>query len=199
MKTILTISKVTMLFAFAAFANNLMASGNLKVNIVPVNSEKAMVAISNATASNLQISISDNENQEVVYSKTEQLKNNYQKVFDFSGLETGEYKLSVTADNMTTERSFSINKESISVGKEKHSIEPFFAYKDGVLKLSYLNFSEQKLNLNLYCNSELVYNKEIGNKFNVIEGFNLSKLEKGSYSVVLSTDDKSYTYQINVQ
>jgi hypothetical protein len=199
MKTITTISKVTMLFAFAAFANNLMASGNLKVNIVPVNSEKAVVAISSATTSNLQISIADNENQEVLYRETENEKNDYQKVFDFSALKTGDYKLSVTADNMTTERSFSISKESISVGNEKHSIEPFFAYKNGILKLSYLNFSQENLKLNFYNNSELVYNKEIGNKFDVVEGFNLSKLEKGSYAVVLSTNDKSYTYNINVE
>ena len=146
MKTITTISKVTMLFAFAAFANNLMASGNLKVNIVPVNSEKAVVAISGATTCNLQISIADNENQEVLYHATENEKNDYQKVFDFSGLKTGDYKLSVTADNMTTERYFSINKESISVENEKQSIEPFFAFKDGILKLSYLNFPKEKLN-----------------------------------------------------
>ena len=34
MKTIKTISKLTMLFAFVAFANTLMAGGNLKVNIL---------------------------------------------------------------------------------------------------------------------------------------------------------------------
>jgi hypothetical protein len=199
MKTITTISKVTMLFAFAAFANNLMASGNLKVNIVPVNSEKAVVAISSATTSNLQISIADNENQEVLYHKTETEKNDYQKVFDFSRLKAGDYKLSVTADNMTTERSFSITNESISVGNEKRSIDPFFVYKDGILKISYLNFSEQKLNLNLYSNSELIYEKKMGNEFNVQNGLNLSKLDKGTYSVVLSTDDKSYTYNVNIE
>ena len=78
-------------------------------------------------------------------------------------------------------------------------MEPFFAYKDGVLKLSYLNFSEENLSLNFYNNDNLVYSKELGYKFDVNEGFNLKKLDKGSYSVVLSTEDKTYTYNVNVE
>jgi hypothetical protein len=94
---------------------------------------------------------------------------------------------------------FKIENKNIAVGKEKSILEPFFAYKDGVLKLSYLNFSEDNLSLNFYDRENLVYSKEIGDKFNVNEGFNLSKLEKGTYSVVLSANDKSYTYNLNVE
>jgi len=43
MKTML---KVTLLFALVAFANTLFATGNLKVNMLPINDEKAVVAIS---------------------------------------------------------------------------------------------------------------------------------------------------------
>lgn len=199
MKTIKLISKVTMLFAFVAFANTLLASGNLKVNIRPIDSEKALVAISNAEASNYQISIV-NDNGEVIYSKETNAESiDYSKVFDFSNLENGDYKLSVTVDRLTTEREFKVKNENISVGKEKNMIEPFFSYKDGILKLSYLNFSEEKLNLNFYTQNELVYSKAMGDEFSIQKGFNLSKLDKGVYSVVLSTEDKSYTYNVEVE
>lgn len=199
MKTIKSISKVTMLIAFVAFANTLMATGNLKVNILPLTAEKAVVAISNASAANFQISIAT-ENGEVVYFKeTDADSKDFRKVFDFSNLEKGSYKLSVSVDNETTERSFKIDNKNIAVGKEKSILEPYFAYKNGVLKLSYLNFSEDNLSLNLYDTKDLIYSKEIGSKFNVTEGFDLSKLNKGAYSVVLSTENKSYTYKINVE
>lgn len=199
MKTIKSISKVTMLIAFVAFANTLMATGNLKVNILPLTAEKAVVAISNASAANFQISIAT-ENGEVVYFKeTDADSKDFHKVFDFSNLEKGSYKLSVSVDNETTERSFKIDNKNIAVGKEKSILEPYFAYKNGVLKLSYLNFSEDNLSLNLYDTKDLIYSKEIGSKFNVTEGFDLSKLNKGAYSVVLSTENKSYTYKINVE
>jgi hypothetical protein len=199
MKAIKTISKLTMLFAFVAFANTLMATGNLKVNILPVTSETAVVAISNAKASNFQISIENNKGEVVYYKETDSESNDYRKIFDFSNLENGDYKLSVTVDVMTTERSFSIKNQNIAVGKEKNMIEPYFAYKDGILKLSYLNFSEENLKLNLYNENELVYAKAIGDEFSITEGYDLSKLEKGVYAVVLSTNDKCYTYHVDVE
>jgi hypothetical protein len=199
MKTIKTISKLTMLFAFVAFANTLMATGNLKVNIVPLTNEKAVVDISNAQASTFQISIANDKGEVVYYKETEDASDNYRKTFDFSNLENGDYKLSATVDQFTTVRSFKIKNKNIAVGKEKNMMEPYFAYKDGILKLSFLNFSEGNLSLNFYNNDNLVYSKELGYKFDVNEGFNLKKLDKGSYSVVLSTDDKTYSYNVNVE
>jgi hypothetical protein len=199
MKTINSISKVTMLIAFVAFANTLMATGNLKVNILPLTAEKAVVAISNTAAANFQISIANEKGEVVYYKETDADSKDFRKVFDFSNLDKGDYKLSVTVDALTTERLFKIESKNIAVGKEKSILEPFFAYKDGVLKLSYLNFPEEDLSLNFYDRDNLVYIKEIGSKFNVSEGFNLSKLEKGTYSVVLSSNEKSYTYNLNVE
>ena len=194
-----TISKLTMLFAFVAFANTLMASGNLKVNIQPLTSEKAVVAISNTIASNFQISIV-NENGETVYSKEIATESkDYSKVFDFSKLEAGEYKLTASIDGATTERTFKIDKRKIDVGKEKVDLEPYFAYKEGILALSFLNFSEENLEMNIYDNEGLVYSEKIGKQFNVTKGFDLSKLDKRNYSVELSTDSKSYTYNVDVK
>jgi hypothetical protein len=198
MKTIKTVSKLTMLFAFVAFANTLLAGGNLKVNILPLTSETAVVAISSVDASNLQISIENENGEKVYYKETDAENKDYRKVFDFSNLEKGEYKLSVTTNGLTTERNFTIDK-NIAVGKEKSLIEPYFAYKNGVLKVSYLNFPEENVSLNFYANNDLVYSKEIGTKFNVTEGYDLSKLDKGSYSVVLSTDSKSYSYDLDLK
>ncbi|MDO8928522.1 MAG: hypothetical protein Q7W54_06005 [Bacteroidota bacterium] len=194
-----TISKLAMLFAFVAFANTLMASGNLKVNILPLTSEKAVVAISNSSAANFKISIANEKGETVYYKETAAGSNDYRKVFDFSNLEKGDYKLAVSVDGSTAERLFKIENKNIAVGKEKSIMEPYFAYKEGVLKMSYLNFSEENLSLNFYDKNELVYSKKIGDKFNVNEGFNLSKLNKGAYSVVLSTDSNSYTYNLNVE
>lgn len=188
-----------MLFAFVAFANTLMAGGNLKVNILPLTSETAVVAISTVDASNLQISIENSRGEKVYYKETDADNKDYRKIFDFSNLEKGDYKLLVTTNGFTTERAFSIDKESIAVGKEKSLIEPYFAYKNGVLKISYLNFPEEKLSLDFYANNDLVYSKQIGNKFNVLEGFDLSKLEKGNYQVVLSSDSKSYSYDLDLK
>jgi hypothetical protein len=199
MKTIKSISKVTMLIAFVAFANTLMASGNLKVNILPLTAEKAVVAISNYTEGNFKLSIANDKGEVVYYKENEGNSKDFRKVFDFSNLEQGSYNLSVSVNGLTAERSFKIDSKNIAVGKEKSSMEPFFAYKNGVLVLSYLNFTEENLEVNFYNNNELLYSKNIGTRFNVNEGFDLSKLTSGNYSVILSTDTKSYDYSVNVK
>jgi hypothetical protein len=188
-----------MLIAFVAFASTLMAGGNLKVNILPLTSEKAVVAISNTDAANFKISIKNDVGETVYYKETEADSKDYRKVFDFSDLEQGNYKLSVTVNGLTTEREFTIDKRNIAVGNEKSLLEPYFGYKDGVLTVSYLNFPEERMSLNFYNGQDLVYSKKLGNKFNVIEGYNLSKLEKGRYSVVLATESKNYSYDVDIK
>jgi hypothetical protein len=188
-----------MLFAFIVSANTVMASGNLKVNILPINSQKAVVEISNTNASNFQISIENQNGETIYYKEASADQKDYRKVFDFSNLEAGDYKLTAAIDGSTTERSFKIDNRKIAVGKEKIATEPFFAYKEGVLALSFLNFSQEDIVVNFYDNNGLIYSKEIGDQFNVNKGFDLSKLASGAYSVVLSTDNRNYTYNVNVE
>jgi hypothetical protein len=200
MKTMKSISKVTMLLAFVAFANTLMATGNIKIDILPLTSEKAVVSISNSDDSNFQIVIENSNGEKVYYNSIGASNEDYRKVFDFSDLESGDYKLSASVDGLTSERQFRIENSNIVVGKENSVMKPYFSYKEGVLKLSYLNFPEENVKLNFYNNdNDLVYSKEIGNQFNVTKGFDLSKLEKGSYSVILSTISESFSYNLNVK
>jgi len=199
MKTIKSFSKVTMLLAFVAFANTLMATGNLRLNIIPLNSEKAVVGISNSEATNFQITIENNNGEKIFYKETRSDNPDYQRIFDFSELENGDYKMTVAINGEIAERKFSINESDIVVGKEMKTGEPYFNYKDGVLKISYLNFQEENLKLNFYKGDNLVHTQKLGNKFNVVEGFDLSKLEEGTYSVVLSGGDNTFTYDVNVK
>jgi len=196
MKTIL---KVTLAFAFVAFGNTLFATGNLKVNIQPISAEKALVAISSLTDSNLKITVEDSQGRIVYYKEVAEPTGDYKKVYDFSDLDAGNYKLSVESDRLTSERSFEIKNWKIEVGNEKTTIEPFFGYNDGLLRCSYLNFPKDDLTLYFFDQKQLIYTKEIGRNFNVSEALNLSKLDKGNYTAILSTKDKDYSYAIDIK
>lgn len=196
MKTIL---KATLLIAFGAFATTVLASGNLKVNIQPLNAEKAVVMISSLTESELKISVEDSQGRIVYYKEVAEPTGDYRKVYDFSDLEAGQYKLSVESDRLTAEREFEIKNWKIQVGNEKTTLEPFFGYNDGLLRCSYLNFSKDDLKIYFCDKNHVIYTKEIGRNFNVSEALNLSKLDKGHYTAVLSTRDKEYTYDLEIK
>lgn len=187
-----------LMFAFVAFANTLFALGNLKVNIFPLSSEKAVVAISSLTGSNLKISVADEKGRIVYFKETTDANSNYRKVFDFSDLEEGTYQLSVLSNDLTTKRTFNIGRNEIKVGEEKTMIEPFFGYENGILKYTFLNFQKENVTLYFYDKNQMIYSKKIGRNFNIVEALNLSKLDKGYYLAVLSTGDKDYSYDIKI-
>ncbi|MDP2337201.1 MAG: hypothetical protein Q8N05_12280 [Bacteroidota bacterium] len=194
MKTIL---KVTLVFALAAFANTLFASGNLKVNILPVSSEKAVLAVSTLYNSNFKISIADAKGMIVYANEKTGPAKDYLEEFNCAVLKDGNYKLKVVCDDLTSERPFSKSEEGIKVGKEKTIIKPFFGYKDGILRCTYLNFPKENLTLYFLKKNQLLYTRELGKTFNVTEGMNLSRLEKGNYEVVLSTGDQEYSFRVD--
>jgi len=196
MKTTL---KVTFLFALVAFASTLFASGNLKVNILPVNAEKALVAISTLSDSNFNITITDDNDHIVYYRENTDPGENYRKVYNFSDLEDGTYKLTVVSNDLTAERQFEKSHGLIKVGEEKTTLEPFFGYEDGILRCSYLNFTKEDMTLYFFKNNEPIYSKEIGRDFNVQQALNLSKLGKGTYEAVLTAGGKQFTYPIEIQ
>ena len=196
MKTML---KVTFLFALVAFASTLFASGNLKVNILPVDSEKALVAISTLSDSNFNITITDDNDHIVYYRENTDPGENYRKVYNFSDLEDGTYKLTVVSNDLTAERQFEKSHGLIKVGEEKTTLEPFFGYEDGILRCSYLNFTKEDMTLYFFKNNEPIYSKEIGRDFNVQQALNLSKLGKGTYEAVLTAGGKQFTYPIEIQ
>ena len=198
MKTITSITKAATLFAFVAFANVALASGNLRVNILPLNSERAVVAISNTAESNFQISVENMNGELLYYKETTDGEKDYRKVFDFSRLDRGDYRLIVAVDGEKTERNFTIDSRNIAVGKAKSVVDPYFSFNDKQLKISYLNFDEANVNVYFYNRGELIYSKKVGKDFNVNTGFDLSKLNNGDYKVVLSTNDNSFAYDVRI-
>jgi hypothetical protein len=192
-----TIRTITMMFALTVIANIALATGNLRVNILPLSEDRAVVAISNNIESKFQISIEDAQGDVVYFKETEGDVADYRKVYDFSKLETGNYKLIVSLDDVKGEREFAINHGAIEVGKEKTLVAPVFSYNEDVLRIAFLNHEGENTSLYIYNEGELVYTKALKNSFSVNEGLDLSKLESGYYNIVLASGNETYDYSVS--
>lgn len=193
-----TFRTITMMIALTVIATVTHATGNLRVNILPLTAERAVVAISNDAKSKFEISIEDSRGGVVYYKETEGDMTDYRKIYDFSNLETGNYTLVVSINGVTNKRAFSINHSEISVGKGTTLTAPFFSYKKGILRLAYLNQTGDNMKLNIYSDGDLIYSKALENTFSVNEGLDLSKLSAGNYQVVLDSGDETYNYTVAV-
>lgn len=196
MKTML---KVALLFACVALANTLFAAGNLNVNILPLNNEKAVVAISSLSNSDLSITITNDEGDIVYYRENAGQYENYRRVFNFSDLEDGTYKLKVVSGDLTGERQFQKKHDKISVGNEKTTLKPFFGYRDNILRCTYLNFTNEDVVLHFYDNNQEILYEKVVTGFSIQEAINLSKLKKGNYEAVLTAGNKLYSYNLEIK
>ena len=192
MKTIKVLFTVAA-FAVAAIAN---AVEKPKMNVIPLSSDRAIVAITNENAAYFELSIEAEDGSMVYYKQSNKPLTDYKKVFDFANLNDGKYVLNLKVNDTQLARNFEIANQGIYVGDSKLTFDPYFDYKDNVLKFSYLNFDKENLSLSIYSNGDLVYKSKLGNEFAVSSGFDLSKLESGEYRVVLSSLNDSYAFNL---
>lgn len=191
MRTFITI------IALALVANVAVAGGNLRVDILPLNTNRAVVAISSENENQYEISIENSYGDVVYYKETEGSLTDYRKVFDFSKLEKGDYKLIASINGATSVRNFTIGSEAIAVGDMKYVSDPVFSFNNDVLRVAYLNYPGEKVNLKIYDGNELIYSKTLDDNFAVNEGMNLSKLKSGNYQVVLASGNDIFDYTVS--
>jgi len=120
----------------------------------------------------------------------------YQKIYDFKNLENGNYTMDLRVHDTRLIKDIEVASNGIFVGESKLRIDPYFAFADDVLKLSYLNFDEEKLSINIYDEKGLVYKSELGKNFNVASGYDLSALRDGKYEVILSSYSNEFTFSL---
>ena len=167
-----------------------------KMNVIPLTADRAIVSIENENPAQFEVSIEAENGDLVYYKQTSNPKTDYRKVFDFKDLEAGNYVFNLKVNETSVSNNFSVSPKGIVVGEKKMRFAPYFNFKEDVLQLSYQNFDQEKLNLKFFNNNGLVYQTELGKDFNIATGYDLSKLEKGSYTVVLSSFDNEFTYNL---
>lgn len=192
MKTIKFLSTVTAV-AIVAIAT---AVEKPKMNVIPINADRAIVAITNENAAYFELSIESENGEMVYYKQSNKPLTDYKKIFDFADLEEGSYVMDLKVNDTKLTRDFEVSYRNINVGTSKMSFDPYFGFKDNVLKFSYLNFDEENLTMSIYNNEGIVYKSKLGNDFTILSGYNLSNLKEGEYKVVLSSLNNEYSYSL---
>lgn len=167
-----------------------------KMSVTPITTNRAVVSILNENPAVFEMSIEDRNGAVVYYKQTNSALTDYRKVFDFEGLDAGEYVFNLKVNDTKVSNNFEVSNNGIVVGESKMHFDPYFNYTNNVLQLSYLNFDQERLMLKFFDENRLVYKTELGKDFNIATGYDLSKLERGTYRVVLSSNKSQYTYDL---
>lgn len=167
-----------------------------KMDVIPLNADQAKISVTNENPAIFEMSVETQGGELVYYKQTTTASTEYQKIFDFAGLENGKYVLNLKVNDTNVIRDFEVCNDKIVVGDSKMRFDPYFSFEGNVLKFSYLNFDQENYTVYFYNNDGMIFSKRIGKDFSLQKGFDLSGLEKGNYHVVFSSLANEYVYNI---
>lgn len=167
-----------------------------KFFVIPVNTEKAIIAIQNANNTNFELTIETVNGDLVFRKKSNKPISDYSQVYDFKKLDLGHYVLNLKVNDTRMSNNFEVTKNGIIVGEEIINHGPYFEFINNELIITYLNHEQENMNLYFYNNDRLIYESNLGNDFTQTKGYDLSKLKSGTYRVVLGTHNYQYSYNL---
>jgi hypothetical protein len=167
-----------------------------KMNIVPLNADRAIVSITNENPAYFELSIQTQKGDVVYYKQSNKPLTDYQKVYDFKELENGNYVLNLKVNDTKLSKEIQVASNRIYVGDSKIQFDPYFAFDGQVLKFSYLNFDKEMFKMNIYDENGMIYESKLGKDIAITNGYDLSKLEAGNYKVVLRSFTNEYVYSL---
>ncbi|NOU61787.1 T9SS C-terminal target domain-containing protein [Marinifilum caeruleilacunae] len=175
-------------------ASSAFATGNIKINPY-LDTDLSIVSIINPTESVLKMKIYDAEGN-LYYSKKVNSTTTDQKLFDFSYLEDGVYKIVLVGADNKVEKEFSVEDSKLKVETAKKLAEKtLFRSEDNSLFVSYLSFENKKFNLSIidaYGNE--VFEESYLSAPTFSKKFNVTALPEGNYKVRLTSNEKVYNY-----
>jgi len=175
-------------------ASSAFATGNIKINPY-LDTDLSIVSIINPSESALKMKIYDREGN-LYYSKKVNSATTDQKLFDFSYLEDGIYKIVLSGAEENVEKEFIIEGNKLKVTDTKEVAEKtLFRSQDNNLFVSYLSFENNTFNLSI--TDELgneVFEESYTSAPTFSKKFNVTALPEGEYKVRLVSNNKEYNY-----
>lgn len=175
-------------------ASSAFATGNIRINPY-LDTDFSIVSIINPTESFLKMKIYD-EAGNLYYSNKISSETTNQKLFDFSYLEDGTYKIVLTGKGDKLEKKFEVvNNKLVAESADKMTEKTLFRAEDNNLFVSYLSFENTTFNISINDDfGNEVFNGSYASEPSFSKKFNVEALPKGDYKVRLVSDKKEYNY-----
>jgi hypothetical protein len=195
-----TMKSIFALMIAALVANVATASGNLKVSFASNDAKLTEVEISNTQMTTFEIEVMDEMGNSLYEMKATAPINEFNKKYDFTGLEDGTYWYSVKIDKEEVTKEFTVERGQVEIQDIRKSLEPHFAQDGKMVKLTFLNFQNDDVKLYVYDDKDNLLNQsDLGSEFSITKGINMDDLRAGTYDVVIATDYEVYDYEVSIE
>jgi hypothetical protein len=175
-------------------ASSAFATGNIRINPY-LDTDFSIISVINPSESVVKMKIYD-EAGNLYYSNKVSAEASAQKLFDFSYLEDGTYKIVLAGKENTIEKEFEVvDKKLVNISENVASEKTLFRADKDNLFVTYLSFNNTTFDITI--NDEFgneVFNNSYDSEPTFSRKFNVEALPKGNYKVRLVSDNKEYDY-----
>ncbi|AUC21251.1 hypothetical protein BTO15_03630 [Polaribacter sejongensis] len=194
MKTIIkTILVVTLMFGtLISYANDNKESTNA-VAVKRVKVEYKAVKKGNALTIKNEYGIT-------IYKQVLQSSGNYTKTFDLTNLEDGLYTTELEKDFEIIVKKLEVKDGFVTFYKDENEIifKPVIRTEGNLVMISKIEFEEKPLNVTLYYQNNIILSDEVSGEKVLNRVYKLSEFEKGTYKVVVNTNDRTYVKNFTI-
>jgi hypothetical protein len=165
-----------------------------KINVVPVEANKALVVYSANGSTPLEITLTDCNCNVLYFKRTSDRHMNYEETIDFSALRNGKYCICFNYGNQSVSRNVMVSKNKIEVGPLFHCFEPCIKLEDKMLNISFLNQHQKQVFVNVYKDGRHIDGFKLGKKLALQKRLDLSNLPSDDYEIVISDCKKTHKF-----
>lgn len=189
-----------MLFLGVLASGSIMGMGEIRVNIIPGESERAHVDVLDAPNSQFTTELKDS-NGNVIFADDKDVSSlDFEKNYDFSKLQNGKYTFEVKQGDEVDYDNLLINDGNVQILSKENQISPDFKLDGKYLNFTFPNTTKEKSRLLLYDNKskKWIFQETLNPEFDIQQSLNLAGLHTGNYKAVLISGDTSFDYDFYI-
>lgn len=160
------------------------------------NSSKAVVSISNIQAKYMSVSVEDASSRVVYYEERVSNASDFAKVFDFSLLTDGDYKIVLKAGDEELSQSFVIANSTLTVKEALKLKEPIFNVEGNSLLVYFNSKNTEGISVTFSDGKQNFFTDELS-KHAAVRKYSLADIPSGKYTVSVSADSGFFSYEFS--
>lgn len=193
MKTRINLKASLVFLAIASLSISSYASGD--INISPMKEDsRAKVEIEVPTREDVNVTVMDPTGM-VIHNDFINKNSEYRKVYDFSQVDDGVYTFVSKSGFITVTKTIELKDNSVSIMNKEFSYAPVFAIDGDILKVSFLNKSQEEISISLIDSSKDYLKEKGDNSLAYGKMIDIKNLPAGEYIFALAVGGKEYNYR----
>jgi len=204
MKTLLNVSKIMLVLVLTGFCFTATAGENMLPDVIikKVDNEQKVSVTLNNLKSDAYVRIVDERGVTLIEEELEAVLPSAAKVFNLELLPAGAYDFIISTGKKETVQPVEVLKDDILIKKDQRQVYlvPTIKIGEDFVDVSWLNGKVSNMKVEIARpDGERVFEDEISNVIKVERRYNLKKLSRGEYTMIVTTPYKTHYQQVIVE